>query len=97
MSFNRHPFQVATVIACLLLFMGCRHTPRYMSPEHGQSYRAAFERQVLNIQAPEDRSPADTLPGAIGSDIYKKRYLKSMTEEKKEKEDSVSRELRDLY
>jgi hypothetical protein len=87
---------LAVLLAGLLLSAGCNHAPRYMSQDHGQSYKAAFSRQVVNPEGPSDPAPAETLPGALGNDIYKKRYIKSMTEERREEGESVSKQLGDL-
>ena len=82
-------------ILILLLLAGCRHNPQHMTQDFGESYKTAFSRQVLNPDAPEDQRPVESLPGPIGNQIYKKRYTKSLTEEK-EKEDSVNQKLGDI-
>ena len=74
---------------------GCRHAEKNLSSGFGKSYKAAFNRQVINPDSPKDLGPVDTLPGSVGNQIYRKRYVKSLTEEKKS-EESVSQELSDL-
>jgi hypothetical protein len=86
------PFLLGVIIG-LFAFSGCQHAPKHLTPDHGQYFHAAFNRQVLNPDGPADPSPAITLPGDLGHEIYKERYVKSMTEEKDENSDTVSREL----
>lgn len=76
----------------ILLFAGCRHTPQHLTQNFGASYKAAFSRQVLNPDGPEDHGPVDSLSGDVANQIYKKRYIKSLTEEKDE-EESVNKKL----
>ena len=83
--------------ACLLpmtffLLCGCTAatTGQRLDPEFGQCLEAGFAAQALNPNAPTDPAPADSLPGDLAGQIYKKRYVKPMTEEKKEKEDTSS-------
>ena len=82
-------------LTTISLLSGCKHTPKNMTPDFGESYRVAFSKQVLNPDAPEDRGPVDSLSGNVGNQIYQKRYVKSLTEEKDE-EDSVNKKLGDL-
>jgi hypothetical protein len=87
-------------ILVILLFIhlgvsGCKTTEED-TDRFGQSYRNFFTKQIINPEGPEDPSAAETLPGALGSEIYEKRYIKSMTEEAEEESDTVSRGLRDL-
>ena len=86
----------AVVLSGMLLSAGCNHAPRYLSQDHGQSYKAAFSQQVVNPDAPENRGPVDTLPGAVGSKIYQKRYVDTLTTEQKDHQESVGQQLRDL-
>ena len=78
-----------------LLFTGCRHRPQHLTQNFGESSKAVFSRQVINPEAPKDYSPVNTIPGTIGNQIYHKRYVKSLTEEKKS-DDSLSQELSDM-
>lgn len=43
-----------------------------------------LRRQVINAEAPSNSSVAEGLPGDIASQIYKRRYIKTMTEDKDE-------------
>lgn len=92
----RYGFLSTIFIIGFLFILSCHHAPAHFSPDYGKSYRALFSRQVVNTGAPSNPEPVVTLPGAVGSDIYKKRYIKSLTEDKKEKKESVGRQLRDL-
>jgi hypothetical protein len=86
------------MLMCMFVFAGgviACSAPAHLSPDYGDAFRSAVAAQVLNPEAPEDPAPADTLPGEIASQIYKKRYIKSLTEEKKEKE-GVSERLRGM-
>jgi PBP1b-binding outer membrane lipoprotein LpoB len=85
-----------SLIFIQLAFVGCQSMAEKNPEQFGQCYRNFFSAQVKNPGAPEDASPADALPGAIGNAMYKKKYIKSMTVEKEEKKDSVGRELSDL-
>ncbi|MGD8387562.1 MAG: hypothetical protein PVG49_10510 [Desulfobacteraceae bacterium] len=84
---------LTTALTGLLLGSGCQHASRTLGLDHGTSYHAAFSRQVLNPDAPEDPTPADTMPGELAHEIYKKLYKKSMTEKKKDENESVRQEL----
>lgn len=78
-----------------LAVLGCASTENG-SDRLGESYRDFFTQQIINPDGPHDTSAAETLPGALGNEIYQKRYIESMTEEAEEETDSVSRGLRDL-
>ena len=69
---------------------------KHLSPEYGESYHETFSSQVIDPDAPEDPSYADTLPGDIANKIYKKRYIRSMTEKEKEKDEGVGQQLRGI-
>jgi len=43
--------------------------------EFGKAYRELFRAQVINPQAPRDRSPVSGMPGYIAVQIYNERYL----------------------
>ncbi len=92
-------FRIVIMISCLTILsltgFACS-APKHLSPEYGESYHEAFSSQVIDPDAPEDPSHADTLPGDIANKIYKKRYIKSMTEKEKEKEEGVGQQLRDI-
>ena len=80
-------------IAAVLLLNGCgavTESPDHMAPRFGQCLENGLSAQAVNPAAPADPSPADSLPGDLADKIYKKRYEKAMTEEKKEKEDASS-------
>ena len=62
-------------------------------PDIGRTLQTGLQRQVIRPEAPADRTPADGLPGELASKIYKKRYVKTMTEkENKTKDGKASRE-----
>jgi hypothetical protein len=63
---------------------GCGAVDKHLSEDFGQYYTEGFAAQVANPLAPEDPQPADSLPGEISDQIYQKRYIKSMTEEKED-------------
>ena len=96
---SHHPVSViGTLIpAVMILFGGCAASPtaEELNPDFGKSVQAAFAIQVIHPEGPSDPSPCDLLPGDLADQIYNKRYIKSMTEEKKEKEDAY-RELSGL-
>ncbi len=85
-------FVIGLLSAVTILFAGCTAaTATHDKPDlyFGRSLKAAFFTQVLHPEGPSDPSPADTLPGDLADQIYKKRYFKSMTEEKKENESTA--------
>lgn len=81
---------LTTMIFLLTACAGIADPPGRLDPDFGENYRNAFSSQAINPMAPVDSSPAATLPGELANQIYKKRYVKPMTEEKKEKEDASS-------
>lgn len=95
MKFKNTSFLLAVLFAGMFFF-GCKHTPEHLAPDYGKSFNAAFKRQALNPEGPKDLSPANALPGKLASDIYKKRYVKTMTEKKEKGKDNISEELGDL-
>jgi hypothetical protein len=64
-----------------------------VSPNFGHCYRTAFSSQVINPDAPDDRTPADELTGTLAAQIYNERYVKSMLKEDDDEEESVSEQL----
>jgi hypothetical protein len=69
----------------LIGMIGCASVPqRHLSPDFGEAYRSGFNAQIVNPQAPQDPAPAARLPGELSNQIYEKRYVKGMTEEKEE-------------
>ncbi len=88
----RISFLTAVCFAALAMISCADTADRHLSPEYGRCYRQAFSAQPVNPAAPEDPSPAMTLPGEIASKMYHERYIPAMTE-KKEKDagdDTVS-------
>lgn len=69
---------VFALVVIVAMCSGCECTTcaRY---DHANTYEELFAAQVINVDAPSDKTPAQTLPGALASDIYKKRYAASMT------------------
>lgn len=84
---------LGVLLTALFFFGACTSTTgERMDPQFGECLQKGLSAQVVNPDAPADQSPADSLPGELGTQIYNKRYVKSMTEEKDE-EDDVSSEL----
>jgi hypothetical protein len=89
-------FRILVIVLFIhLAISGCKSTEDG-TDRFGESYRNFFTKQVISPEGPQDPSAAETLPGALGSEIYQKRYIKGMTEEPEEEHDTVSRGLRDL-
>ena len=63
-------------------------------PNVATPLKTGLQRQLVRTDAPLDRTGQDSLPGALASDIYKKRYIKTMTEKEKDKKDNASQEFR---
>jgi len=83
-------FTTPLAIAFFLLG-GCTSTTgQRMDPQFGQCVEAGLAAQVINTDAPDDPSYTDSLPGDLAGQIYNKRYVKSMTEEKKNNDDASS-------
>lgn len=81
------------ITAALFLLSGCTASTTSsgrLDPGFGQALEAGFSAQVIHPEGPADPAPADTLPGDLAVQIYNKRYVKAMTEEKKEKDDAAS-------
>lgn len=80
------------LLIAVFLLAGCTSsaTGQRMDPRFGQCLEAGLASQVINADAPDDASHADALPGDLAGQIYNKRYVKSMTEEKKENDDASS-------
>ena len=75
----------ATALLFLLpfafLFGACSTAQEeHLGPRFGECLKAGFAAQLVNPNAPNDSSPADSMPGELATQIYKNRYLKSMTE-----------------
>ncbi len=79
-------------VMAVFAFAGCAGEPTsHLSNDFGQSYKTAFNAQVLHPDAPRDTSAADTLPGEIADKIYQNRYVHGLTSKPKDKDDeSVS-------
>lgn len=87
------PLAPSLLLTAIILLGACSATTgKHIDPQFGECLKAGLAAQVVNPNAPVDSSPADSLPGDLGLQIYNKRYVKSMTEEKDEKDD-VSSEL----
>lgn len=86
---------LVVITAIIALHSGCRHAPRHLAPGFGETCKKIFNRQVLNQEAPEDRKHVSSIPGNVADQIYHKKYIKGLTEEKEEKDD-VNRELKSL-
>ncbi|PIE58090.1 MAG: hypothetical protein CSA33_05405 [Desulfobulbus propionicus] len=69
-----------------ILVVGCSPAQKNLSPDFGTSSHRAFAAQTLNSVGPENRSHVDTTPGDLSNQIYQKRYIKMLTEDKKDKE-----------
>jgi len=83
---------VISLLIAVFLLSGCTSTTGgRMDPQFGQCVKDSLAAQVINADAPDDPSYADTLPGDLAGQIYNKRYVKTMTEEKKDNEDTSSR------
>ncbi|WP_028319516.1 hypothetical protein [Desulfobulbus elongatus] len=85
----RLPLVLLFGMACIGMFPGCSSRP-HLTPDFGESYFNGINAQRINPAAPANPAPADTLPGDLTMQIYQKRYIKSMTEKKEEKEDVAS-------
>ena len=73
-------FKRLIVISILLLAVaaGCARST-HLSADYGRSYDALFASQVINPDAPKDRTPVEGMPGYIASQIYNDIYIPSLT------------------
>jgi hypothetical protein len=78
---------VLSLVACAANATGSGH------PNVGDALKTGLNRQVIHPRAPADPTPADGLPGELATRLFKKRYVKTITEkENKNKDDKASRE-----
>ncbi len=71
-------FLITSLILPLTLAAGCT-TPSLLSENYGKSYNALFQAQVINADAPENRTPVDGMPGYEAVRIYNDIYLPGVT------------------
>ena len=71
-------FLITSLIFPLILAAGCT-TSSHLSENYGKSYNALFQAQVINADAPEDRTPVDGMPGYEAVRIYNDIYLPGVT------------------
>ena len=71
-------FLLISVLIMSTLAIGCAGSP-HLSKSYGKSYKACFSAQVINHETPNDRTPADKMPGYLGIQIYNDIYLPEMT------------------
>jgi len=63
----RKTIMLGAVIA--LFLCGCSSS-KHLSEDFGQSYTTTFSIQVINPDAPEDKTPVDGYPGEIAEKVY---------------------------
>ncbi|BBO89724.1 hypothetical protein [Desulfosarcina ovata] len=68
------------MLFALIFLSACSAAPQRLDFHFGQYVTAGFSAQPINPDAPTDPTPAETLPGDLAGHIYKKRYIKGMTE-----------------
>jgi hypothetical protein len=66
---------------------GCSLQSRDELYTSGLSYQKMFQAQVINPDAPRDRTPDDGMAGTISQNIYVDLYGKEMTEDKSADDD----------
>ena len=71
-------FLITSLIFSLTLALGCT-TSSHLSENYGKSYNALFQAQVINADAPENRTPVDGMPGYEAVRIYNDIYLPGVT------------------
>ena len=60
------------------MFAGCS-TSHHLSDSYGNSYKACFNAQVTNPDAPENPTPVDGMPGYEATQVYNDIYLPGIT------------------
>ncbi len=63
----------------LILLTGCAGTT-HLSEEYGKSYDSLFTAQVVNPDAPRDKTPVDGMQGYTATQIYNDTYLPGLTD-----------------
>lgn len=69
---------ISISILLLAVATGCARST-HLSTDYGRSYDALFASQVINPDAPKDRTPVEGMPGYIASQIYNDIYIPSLT------------------
>jgi len=69
---------ITSLILPLTLAAGCTSSS-HLSENYGKSYNALFQAQVINADAPENRTPVDGMPGYEAVRIYNDIYLPGVT------------------
>ena len=80
------------VLSLLFGLSACATDENLHGPDMATPLKTGLQRQLVQPDAPRDRTGNTPLPGALAADIYKKRYVKTMTEEDKENEENASQE-----
>ena len=62
----------------IALITGCTSSS-HLSENYSKSYNALFQAQVINTDAPKNRTPVDGMPGYEAVRIYNEIYLPSVT------------------
>ena len=63
----------------LIILTGCAGTT-HLSGEYGKSYNSLFTAQVVNPDAPQDKTPVDGMQGYTAIRIYNDTYLPGLTD-----------------
>lgn len=67
---NMRKYSVIFLILVLGI-LGCSPSI-HMRPDFGVYTNLAFERQIINLDAPLDKAPVEGLPGSVAENIYKR-------------------------
>ena len=73
-------FLITSLIFLLTIAAGCTNSS-HLSENYGKSYNALFQAQVINADAPENRTPVDGMPGYEAVRIYNDIYLPGVTQD----------------
>lgn len=72
----------------------CTNNTSIHGPDLASALNTGLNRQVIRSDAPMNRTSIDGLPGALSTQIYEKRYIKTMITEQTDDEETASQEFR---
>jgi len=68
-----HPALLVPLTLLAILLAGCS-APKHLSHDFGDAFTQNVYAQVINPDAPVNRNPVTTMPGALANAIYKNKY-----------------------
>ncbi len=72
---------VSLLLVSATAMTGCRTAATHLSDDFGATSARLFSAQVVNPEAPADRTAARGMPGYTGVQIYNDTYLEQVAKE----------------